>query len=393
VRVREATPQQLDPVGTLLGLPMVPLTALVAVGYAFVSTIIHGDQVTRAPVAVIAVSVLVLACAIFVVASRPASSPLRRSTHVVVIALAVLGSVLFTLSVWGSNKFVQDDWGQIAVALLLMSMSLFRPAGEVIASGVICAVLLGAIAISEAPFLSISNNPLVYAIVVATPILLLSIAAAAYSRVMTMALYAWRKRAAEAIERLEPEVRAGAARVVHQEQVTLLNEATVPLFASILERDELTERDITRAREIATTLRASAVAELDRGWLGDAVLRASGRPGQLAETRASGVRDPDHLESYMGSELRGTLSAFIVALVRTERLEDRSLSIDLFSLDGACSLSLRARVNAPDRSLRHELVPYLSVLRVISTDATLRVTRGAVCLDFAFERKEHHVIR
>jgi multisubunit Na+/H+ antiporter MnhB subunit len=385
MRGREQTPQQLDPVGTLLGLPMVPLTAIVALGYAVFATLLHGDQVSRPAIAVIALLVLALACGLFVLSARPAASPLRRTTHFLIMSLAVLASVLFTISVWGTNRYVQDDWGQIGVGLLLVSMSLFRPAWEIVGAGVVCSLILGGIAMSEAPFLAIRNNPLIYGIVVAAPILILSVAAAAYSRVMTTALQEWSERATEAIARLEPEVRAGAARAVHQEQVTRLNEATVPFFTSVLERDELTADDIAQAREIAARLRASTVADLDRGWLGEAIRRATAEPGHVLEADEPGVRDPGHLASYMGSELRGTLSAFIVALARTERLESRSLSVDVLSLGQECSLSLRARVNASDRTLRRVLVPYLSVFRVIATDATLRVRSGTVSLDFTYE--------
>jgi hypothetical protein len=388
VRGRERTPQQLDPVGTLAGLPMVPLFSAVAIGYAIFSTASHGSQVSHPSFAFAAILVLIASAVVFVVVSRPALAPLGLPAHVCIIGLALVASILFTMSVWGTNKRVQDDWGQIAVALLLIAMALFRPPVEVIVSGLVCALVLGGVGALEAPFLIIKTNPLVYATVTATPVVALACAAAAYSLVMTTALTDWQSRASEAIERLEPEVRAGEARVVHQEQVTLLNEAAVPFLAGLLERDAITESDISRAREIAEELRVGAMADYDRGWLSDAVDRTLSTRSQFwtQKSTRSQIRDPGRLAEHMVAEQRGTLSAFIVALARARRLEEHSLSIDVEPAGDRCSLVLTAHVDSADRSLRSQLIPYLSVLRAISSDARLRVRAGTVTLSFVYDK-------
>ena len=117
------------------------------------------------------------------------------------VLAALLASSLFSASLWGTNRLVQDDWGQIAVALLLLGLALFRPPWEIIISAVACSCLLGATAMAEGPFLEVRDSTWVYATVVAGPVLIVALASAAYARVVVSALLTWQKRASEAATR------------------------------------------------------------------------------------------------------------------------------------------------------------------------------------------------
>lgn len=382
----ERTPEQLDPIAVFALRPIVSLVCAFAVCYAIISTIAHEDQIVNPLAAIAAILVLVAAAVIFIVAAQPGVSPMRGGTHVLVIGLTIVACVLFAASVWGADHLIQDNWGQIAIGLLLAAMSSFRPPGEIIISSVISAAIVGGIAAAETPFLVIAGTPVLYATVAATPILAFSLAATGSTKVTTAAVLSWRATARRAIERLEPEIREGAARVVHQEQVALLNQEAVPFFTDLLQRDEVTEADIARAREIAISLRRSAVATVERSWLDEAIARTIVQSGASPQCLSSPLRDPDRLAEFMTTEQRGTLSAILLVISRGVGFDTRTLSVTIERTTSRCHLTLVAHVEASGRAIKAELLPYLSVLRVVAQDARLRVHQGDVALQFFYDQ-------
>ncbi|MDQ1576847.1 MAG: hypothetical protein QOH55_1997 [Microbacteriaceae bacterium] len=382
----ERTPEQLDPLAMYALRPVVPLICAFVVGYAIIATIAHGGQIGNPMLAVVSVLVLAAAAAIFVVAAHPAFSPIRLGAHILIIGLAIVASGLFAASVWGTDRLIQDNWGQIAIGLLLAAMASFRPPGEILLSGGVAAAIVGAIAAGETPFLTISSSPILYITVAATPILAFSFAAAASTRVTTAAALSWRATTLRAIERLGPEVREGAAKMVHQEQVDLLSHEAAPFFTDLLQRDEITEADVSRAREIAVSLRRSAVATVEQSWLDEAIARAVAQSGASAQFPVSPLTDPDRLAEFMTTEQRGTVAAILMVLSRGLGFDAKTLSATIERAAGRCHFTLSAHLGEPGRVIKAELLPYLSVLRVVARDARLRVRSGDMALQFFYDQ-------
>lgn len=368
----ERTAQQLDPIGILAGYPVVVLVGAIVIGYAVISTVQQAGQINKPGLAVEALVIIAATVVYFLVSAGPAFAPLTAVTHVVVVAAALFAGGLFTASVWGTNKLVQDDWGQMAVALLLVGLALYRPPAEIFVSAAASACVLGAIAMSEAPFLEIKNSPWVYGTVVAGPVLILALAGGSYARVVIGALLDWQTRARTGARQLEPEVRASAARILHQEQVSLLNAEAVPFLNGILERDRVEPVDLQRAREIANHLRGHATAEASASWL-----RHAAGPNDR-------VHDPHALAEAMTDDQRAVLGAYLEAVRRLSRPGDDALVIDLAESSGRYICAVTARSTARDLVARWRLVPYLSVFRQAASGARLRVRRGYVTLRFEY---------
>jgi hypothetical protein len=295
--------------------------------------------------------------------------------------LALGASSLSAVSTWGSNSMIGDDWGQYALALLILTVALTRPVTEIIVAGAIAAVGVGTIAAIQAPFLVTRVTPAVDAIIAATPVIAMSFAAAAYSLDMARHIRRWQRSAREAMLRLEPGVREVAVRAVRQGELTLLNEGAVPLMAEVLERDGISRDDSARARQVAATLRARAVAAVERTWLDEAAARAVGRG---RGTPPSPVDDPGRLAASACADLRAVMWAFLAALARLPGFDPGSLHVSVQPSGTAWKLCLRADVHAPRRQPRRHLTPYLAVLRVIADDARLTGARGTVTLEFDY---------
>ena len=374
----ERTLQRLDPIGTLSAWPLGPVTAIVIMIYAVYSTLMHLDQLTNPVLAWLALAVIGTAASYFAARSRPAVAPFSRLGLVVVVGLSTIASTLFTLSVWGRNRIIQDDWGQIAIALIFITLPLYRPITEVITGAVFAGLVVGIEAGLEGPHLSIANSPLVYFTVAATPVIALALAGCAYASVMTDDTTRWTEAARESQVRLDPELREGAARMVHQERVTLLNSATVPFFVDLLERDELVLGDIERARTIAASVRRRAVDDVDRGWLEESVVRSVGQNARGA------VTDPSRLANAMSEANRGIVGATVASAARTRGFEPASLTIELAAVGGRAHAIVAAQIEAPRRELRATFMPFLAAIRAVSPDATLDVQDGSVTLQFSY---------
>ncbi|CAM5500611.1 hypothetical protein [Leifsonia shinshuensis] len=385
----ERTPQRLDPLGVQSAWLLVPLLGVVAVGYAVFSTFLHHDQLRNPALAVWAIAVLVLAVVVATIRTHPGLAPVGLWSHLAIIGVALASACLFAAAVWGHNQRIQDDWGQIAVALLLAAMPLYRPVAEVLAVAAVAAIVLGSLAAAQGMSLIISNHPLVYATVAATPVLALAFGGAGYAWTMTGETLRWREVARAGQLRLEGELRQVARRMVAQERATALNAEAVPFLTGLAARGTITDEDRERARAIAGRLRAAAVEAVERSWLAETVALALARRGADAGSeadRASRVHDPDRLEQVLSEEQRAIVGALIGTIAALPGLEPRSLRVKVAE-PGSPVFLLTARVAEPRRLLRSDLVPFLSALRSASMEAAMRVKAGGLTVRFAYPER------
>ncbi|HEV7182960.1 MAG TPA: hypothetical protein VGN33_00570 [Leifsonia sp.] len=386
----ERTPQRLDPLGVQSGWGLLPILSVVAVGYAVFSTINHREELRDPVLAWMAVGVLAAAAVVFPIRAHPGRPPLGLWSQVSIVGTAVIAATMFSLSVWGTNERIQDDWGQIAVAMLLLAMAPYRPVAEVIVVAVLAAVVIGTTAALEAPFLAISSNPVVYFTVAATPVLALALGGCGYAWTMTGEALAWREVARAGQARLEPELRETARRMVNQERITTLNREIVPFFAGLLQGGEVTPADARRARELAATLRNAAVAAADRTWLGETLAQALASRGEDATVLLTPERvsDPDRLERIFSDEHRAIVGAIIATLAKLPGLDAGSVRIEADD-PAHPTFELTCRIAESRRELRRDLLPFLSALRSVGMKASMRVADGRLTVRFLFPGGEN----
>jgi hypothetical protein len=395
----ERTPQRLDPIGAQSAWLLVPLLGGVAVAYAVYSTVLHAGQLRDVSVAVIAIAVLLIAVVVASIRSHPGLAPFGRWSHFSVIGVTVVAACLFSSSVWGHNERLQDDWGQIAVALLLVWMPLYRPVGEVAASAVVSALVIGCVAAAQSS-LVIANVPLVYATVSATPILALAAGGAGYAWTLTGETLRWREVAREGQARLEGELRQAAERMIVQDQMTALDAEAVPFLAALLRRGAVTEDDSERARAIADDLRAMSVRAVGRTWLEDTLQlalaprlargeasepAASAAPASAAAAPAadSRVEDPDRLERVLTADQRAIVGALVATLAARPGLDPSTVRISASEPERPVFL-LRAHVEEPRAELRRALLPFVSSLNSVAMRATMRFRSSELTVRFAY---------
>ncbi|MEL4320065.1 hypothetical protein WJX64_13700 [Leifsonia sp. YIM 134122] len=392
------SPQVVDPLGTLSAHPLSWIGSIMAVSYAGFQTARQWEAVQQPAVGIAAVVVLVVACAVFLAAAHPSSSPFGPQAAFAVVTLAVVAAALETISRFGTNLLLQDDFGQVTVAILLAMMAPYRPALSLVVGAVAASLALALFPIAQAPYLAVHAPLAEYIVVLVVPPLALGIAAAAFSNGFVCAVRDWQRVVSRAALEIEDEARIGLARSVQQQQVSVLARDVLPFLTRGINAQTVEREDVDRARALADTLRGSLVAEIGRTWLDDVAdgiaLPGGGSPG---------VDDPDVLALRMSGEQRVACAALVAAISRDDEIAARSVAVVLRQGPGArsglrggggsaassVSVQISAMTDAAPRSLsarRAEgiLVQYLAVVRVLFEGVVVRVAPGTVTVGFDY---------
>ncbi len=378
----ERTRQRLDPIGTFgnsLSTVFFTAGAFLASAWMFVQRI---DDIRDPPLAVLALLMLGIGCAVLVLASNPIRAPFTRRSLAIVVICGVVASALELASMWGDGDFVRSGWGPLALGLLMLAMGPYRPAREVVAAGSFAAIFIGFIVVLRGGSLGHEFPDLAVVAVTVLPVLALSYASASHSNTLITALERWQRKMQRPGRVVSRDDEDGIARSVQQDRVTILNRAVLPFFLEMIEKPVVSNADRERARDIAASFRSVMVAEVDRSWLEHAVDHLSGGVGGTHV-----VRDDDHVASLMTYDQRTALRALIAALYGVEDRDPDFLTIELFRDEGVCRFAMVAELEIADFALRSRFSPYFAVLRVVFPDLRLEYRAGVLTLSFSYEQR------
>ena len=371
--------QQLDPLGALTGRPVTVAAAIGIPGFAAVMTWFNRYDVDNWMLAALALVAVVGCGATLARASSPLHAPFTLRMHIVVTGLAVAGYVLAAASMWQSNRYVRDDWGPVVIGLVLLSLSQFRPPKEIASTGLVIALFAGVFTLAQAHSFATPVASLAFSVVTMTPILALSLASAAFGRLLIDGSQRWRRRVRRATRAFTDQNSDWIARSVQQDRVTILNQDVVPFFAEVQRTGTITEAHRERAREIADAVRAIMVAEADRTWLDVIVATAVGPDAH--------VDDPARHAFDMSTEQRTALRAIIVALSSHPSFsrEDFALAID--AKDDDCRARMVVSMNTIEGVVRSEFAPYFAVMRIVFSELKVEFSHATLTLRFSYEQR------
>lgn len=371
--------QQLDPLGALTGRPITIAAGILIPAYAGFGTWFNRDDISSWPLAIVALAAIVVAGAALGYASSPLRAPFTLLMHSFVSGLASLAYLLSALSMWDTNRYIRDDWGPVAIGLVLLSLSQYRPPKEIASTGLALALLVGVVALAQEHSFVTGVAPIDYAVVGMTPVLSLSLASAAFGQLLIDGIEGWRLRARRAATVFTDENSGWIARSVQQDRVTILNQDVVPFFADVLQRGTIGDVDRERARAISDAIRAVMVAEADRSWLDIIVDQAVGAPGTLS--------DPRRLASAMSTDQRTAVRAVIVALTGHPAFDASAFSFVIGPEGTGCRAVVRAGMQTSDNVVRSEFAPYFAVMRIVFTELRVEFSDAALTLRFSYDQR------
>ncbi|MDH6235789.1 hypothetical protein [Cryobacterium sp. CG_9.6] len=405
----DATQQRLDPIGGLAVWPLAPVTALIVVTYAIFSVMTQAAEVLNPLFAALGVVALAGAAGILVWASLPENAPFQRRSSILLVGLALLAYFLEQAGLWGQNSSVHNDFGQVALGLLILALAPFRPWREIILLALGSAIIVATGAFVHASLFDTGAPPALYAILAAVQLLAPALAGAAYCRQVVTSIRVWQTDAVRSIRRTTEESRVTLAPAVEKQRLADLEVSVLPFLSAILDRGTVSAAEIDRARGLAEQVRRALVAETDHTWLDDLVARES---AGLAAEAGGGiaalplVRDDERRAARFTPRQRAAFGALVVMLCAQPGLDHSSLAIrlspahgkatpdglseplDSQHAEGATVISLDASVVVPARQLRAALQPFTAVLRVEFTHVRVGVGRQHLTVHLDAEHRE-----
>ena len=383
----ERSVQQRDPLAALMSRPTAYLAVIAVSGYAAFMTWQNRDQIENTLLAVVAVLIVLAAGVVLCIATSPLRAPVSPRTLTAVVGLSLAALLLSSLSMWSTDAFIRDDWGTAATGMYIIALAPYRPAKELATAGVLAAIFAGVLAIVQADSFVTPVSPIAFVVVAVTPLLAMSLAAAAFTDVLVRSLDRWRVRARRAFTAMTDESGESIARSVQQDSVTVLNQEVVPFFTALLDGATVTERTRDRAREISDSVRAVMVADVDRTWLETVITQASRRYHKGSAPVEGAVRDEHRLAEHMSTDERTAVRALVVALHAHESFDPQAASIEIADRDGMCEVVMRLRVESTDGALRGDLAPFIAVIRVMFSDLQLEHDHPHLTLRFSYEQR------
>lgn len=377
---REATAQQIDPLGALKQRPVTLVIALFAVVLAAGRSIVTRDPGSDAVLSVVAIVFVGIAALGIVFASSPLRAPFSRLRFVVVLGSGILGAVTEAAAGFGHDLVIRDDWGSAATGLLLLACAPYRPGRDLAVGTAVAAVVITVIVVLETPYFTTEAPAPLFVAVGVTPVVALGVGSAVYSSTFVRLVEQWLSRAAILTEESAQEMRPGIARSVQQDSVTGLNRDVVPFFTDLVERGEVTEDDRQRAGTAATAIRQRIVAESDRSWLEQILLDICPR-GQ-----AGMVVDRSGLAERMTSDQRTAIRAILQAIATDTAAQASSLGIVLHDDDPLVRALIRVESTSPDLAVRQHYAPYFAVLRILFRDLQVEVSGSFLTLRFSYDQ-------
>jgi hypothetical protein len=358
----DTTPQNLDPLGGITARLIVIVGGVIALVIAIGMSAANASEISSPPLAIAAIVALGLTAAYFVRVSSPYRAPLRFRSHLIICLGAVAAIALEALSQWGSNTLVRDDWGPIAMAIVVITLGSYRPPAELLGGAVGSAVLVALIAVGVVASGSlVTPVPLtVFIVTMATPVLAAGIGSAAFSASSIRSHRAWQREVAAA-----PEV-APFTEDAPTGHLAFLHGTVIPFLDSIVTTGQLAEDDGARARRLAQELRVLMVLDSEQSWLTGVVDRFD---------------DPARVAHELDSAQRASLRAIITHVQSSEAFAKGSTRLRLGLDSGEAVGVLEADVVAVG-SARVQLAPFIAVARSAFGESETQLTASRFTLTF-----------
>ncbi|PRY64645.1 hypothetical protein B0I08_11230 [Glaciihabitans tibetensis] len=347
----EPSSRTIEPLGTRASRPLTISAAALALFLALVMTALRRHDIDELWLMALALTILAASCVLLVLASRTSLPGISGRQHFLIAGLACVATFLAAMSQWRSNEFLRDDWGHLALGVVLVAMSPYRPTRYLVLAGTVCGSFVAGLALYQSVYFATPLSPITFAIVAAIPVVALSLAGAAYAHAATQSRARWRAAALRFGKGDEGE--ASPTMLAKPQRVRLLNGEVMPLLERILNRDSISAPDASDAASVAAIARSIMVAEANRTWL-DAVIAAhaanflvAGREG----IRKSAVRDDARLSDAMDFQQRTAIRALLGAIfTHPEFLASRFSAAVAVLPGGHKRLLIEAIFGTPERA-------------------------------------------
>ncbi|WP_157127232.1 KEOPS complex subunit Pcc1 [Cnuibacter physcomitrellae] len=340
----------LDPLGSVTASRFAIMVGAVSLLCAVGLTLTTTEQISSWPLAVLAVLILAGGYVWLVLRAFGDGVGLTTVEAAVGYGLVAASAVLSSVGQLGSNVHIRDDWGLMAVGLVLVALAPFRSPREILGYTVLSVALATGLAV-----VSSLTGLATVDLVPSLPIVLIAVAPAvglgagsvAYARTLASSLY----EETRTQETLRVTSTADARRAFAADDVIggigALRESVVPFLAR-LDRTGVVEADDVRlAGELAKAFSLS--------------LSAPRGPEPLS-INVGTLEDPDGLLAAVPENARAALRALLVAAAVSAHGTREGIRLEASAATGSVAVT----IESPDaRALRAELMPYIRLMKLV----------------------------
>lgn len=369
------TQQEADPIGAVTAAPIVVIGAVFAFAASIALSIAHWHEVGSVLAAVLGIALVGAAGLTAAVSAAPAFAPFTVDRLWLIVALAVGAAIAEYVSTIGADRYLYDDYGPIAIGLLILAVAPFCTWVSLLLAGLLAAAVLSILVVGSAAA-TMNTVPIGALIAVnSAAVLALAAAAAGYSYAIVDETLAWQRQANRAALHRDAELRAGIARSVQQSRISVLGREVLPFLAGVMTADRISVADADRARELAEALRTALKAGIETTWLDDlaATLRSSRNITVV-------VDDSEGAATALDDDQRSALTALVSWLSDSDR--STAIRVRMTHDPPRRRIVIVTEPGAAPPS-RRELDRFAAVARAVSMRAEVDVTRENVRVELS----------
>lgn len=362
------SPQQVDSLSWVTR-PWVTLAfATGAAVLGITTTVLTWGASQRPYLDLVAVGVMLIACAIAYALTRPLQPRLGVARASLPLGVALIGLAVSAFAHTTSTVPVQLWWAPLGISFVLAVLAPFSTARALIGYGAALTVATGI----AAGFAFLGRHEIwsdfsTVVIAIGSPVQA-TVLCATFAYVVVRKTHAVRGGAGEYIARNDEELER-AAEHAHVTTVARLGSQVAPFLQGVADAGEVTDNDRALAGQLARRLRSELVTQANRTWL-DTI---------SADNRLY-VVDPELRADRMNGAQRAALRGLIASVIDDPAIDNGSLLIELRGRDdGSTAVALSLNLDLPEGKRTMLLAPYVvalgSAVDEISWDPVLELLR------------------
>ncbi|MBF4633209.1 hypothetical protein ITJ38_02200 [Agreia pratensis] len=366
----QSTAAVLDPVSRVTARMFVIAMGVVSVALsvALSLTPTGREQISLPVVGILAQLVLAASYVYFIRAANPFGPIVSFARFQIFLGGVMLASVLNSLSQFGTNTLIRDDWGAVCLGLALLLAGPYRRSAEILWFTVQAVAVTFGLAFLQNLSSDASAALSILALVAAAPSIAIGLGSAAYSRSLVASLEEARDEAQAQRMRHKSGVLLRLAETDAMGELGALRSDVQPFLARLAESRSLQPGDAVRATELAFELRRAIVDRISRGTLADMVDRYSDDHGVAA-----------HLDERQIAALRALIGAIGD---QYGGFAERTLTLEQRGADAWGRIEFVRPAGAP---VLPALAPFLRMVRLVFEEADARAEGEALVVTFRFD--------
>jgi uncharacterized integral membrane protein len=369
-RAGQSTAAELDPIARVTARMFVIALGVVSVALSIALSLTPTgrEQISLPVVSVLAHLVLAVSYIVFARAANPFGPVVTNARFQLFLAGVMLASVLDSLSQFGSNTLIRDDWGAVCLGLALILGAPYRRPAEIVWFTLQTVALTFVLAFVQNLSSTTSVTLVILALTAATPAIAMGLGSAAYARSLIGSLEASRLQAQVDRARHESAVLTRLSETDAMGELGSLRRDVVPFLARLETSGRMGAEDAVRAAELASALRRAIVERIARGTLADVVHEYHDRDGVAS-----------HLDERQTAALRALIGAVDEQFGPSARI-----TLNLERRDGDCCGALEFAITA-GQSIPSALAPFLRMVRLVFDAVEVQAGSDALIVTFHFD--------